>query len=108
MTAPLRILIVEDEPLIAMMLEDFIEALGHKRAGTADSVATALPLVDQGSFDAAILDVDLRGGEQCWPVADKLVQNGKPYLLASGGQTEMLPGLHAAAPLLAKPFTMDG
>lgn len=108
MTAPMRILIVEDEPLIAMMLEDFLEALGHEGAGTADSVATALPLVDRGSFDAAILDVNLRGGELCWPVADKLVESGKPYLLASGGQAEALPGAHALAPVLAKPFTMDG
>ncbi len=108
MTTPMRILIVEDEPLIAMMLEDFLEALGHERAGTADSIATALPLVDQGRFDAVILDVNLRGGELCWPLADRLVANGKPYLLASGGQAEAMPGAHATAPVLAKPFTMDG
>lgn len=108
MTGPMRILIVEDEPLIAMMLEDFIEALGHHRAGTADSVATALPLVDEGRFDAVILDVNLRGGELCWPVADKLAEHGKPYLLASGGQAEAMPEAHAVAPVLAKPFTMDG
>ncbi|MCJ8159314.1 response regulator [Sphingomonas sp. LaA6.9] len=108
MTTPLRILIIEDEPLIAMMLEDFIEALGHVRAGTADSIATALPLVERGSFDAVILDVNLRGGELCWPVADRLAEDGKPYLLASGGQSEALPDAHACAPVLAKPFTMDG
>lgn len=108
MTVPLRILIVEDEPLIAMMLEDFIETLGHARAGTADSVAMALPLVDQGGFDVAILDINLRGGELCWPVADRLAERGKHYLLASGGQSEPLPGRHATAPVLAKPFTMDG
>lgn len=108
MTAPIRILIVEDEPLIAMMLEDFIETLGYARAGTADSVETALPLVARGGFDAAILDVNLRGGELCWPVADKLAESGKPYLLASGGQAASAPERHAAAPVLAKPFTMDG
>lgn len=108
MTVPLRILIVEDEPLIAMMLEDFVETLGHRCVGTADSVSGAILLADQQGFDAVILDVNLRGGEQCWPVADKLARDGKPYLLASGGQVEMLPGRHSEAPVLAKPFTMDG
>lgn len=108
MTVPLRILIVEDEPLIAMMLEDFAEALGHSCVGSADSVSGAILLIDQQAFDAAILDVNLRGGEQCWPIADKLAEYGKPYLLASGGQVEMLPDRHRDAPVLAKPFTMDG
>lgn len=108
MNSPLRILIVEDEPLIAMMLEDFVETLGHSCVGTADTVAGAIALSDQQSFDAAILDVNLRGGEQCWPVADKLADAGKRYLLASGGQTEARPGRHLDAPILAKPFTMDG
>ena len=57
------ILIVEDEPLIAMMIEDFLDVLGKAVAGTADTVETALAVIAEGGVDAAILDVNLRGGE---------------------------------------------
>lgn len=108
MTDPLRILVVEDEPLIAMVIEDFLETLGHAVAGSADSVETALALVADGGFDAAILDVNLRGGEASWPVADALRSAGKPFLLATGGHVQPPPDRFADAPLLRKPFTMDG
>lgn len=107
MTAPLSVLIVEDEPLIAMMLEDFIDALGHVVAGSADSVATALDHIRDTPFDIAILDVHLRGGEASWPVADALADNGKAFVVATGGMIEPPPVRHARAPTLPKPFTLD-
>lgn len=107
MSQPLSVLIVEDEPLISMMLEDFVDLLGHDLAGTADSVAEALTKVGEGGFDAVILDVNLRDGP-CWPVADALTQAGKPFVLATGGHVEAPPATHANSPQLAKPFTMDG
>lgn len=100
------ILIVEDEPLIAMMLEDFIEALGHSVAGTADNVDDALDCVARGGFDLAILDVNL-GASECWPVADALVARGISFILATGGHVNPPPQNHARAPTLAKPFTLD-
>jgi CheY-like chemotaxis protein len=106
MTEPQRILIVEDEPLIAMMLEDFLDALGKQVAGTAETVAGALARVGEGGIDAAILDVNLRGGEKSWPVADALAGAGIPFVLATGGDT--VADAHAERPVLAKPFTMDG
>ena len=107
MTAPHRILIVEDEPLIAMMLEDFLDVLGKELAGTADSVASALPLVADGGIDAAILDVNLRGGEKIWPVADALAAAGVPFVLATGGGNDVIAEAHRGRPVLPKPFTMD-
>jgi CheY-like chemotaxis protein len=107
MAAQLSILIVEDEPLIAMMLEDFVDTLGHVVAGTADNVDTALERVAAGGFDAVILDVHLRGGEACWPVADALVDRKVPFVLATGGHVTPPPARHADAPTLPKPFTMD-
>ena len=101
------ILIVEDEPLIAMMLEDFLDALGHQVAGSCDNVADALGQVATGAFDLAIIDVRLRDGEQIWPVADALADAGKPFVLATGGHVEPPPARHAAAPVLAKPYTLD-
>jgi CheY-like chemotaxis protein len=100
------ILIVEDEPLIAMMLEDFLDSLGHKVAGTCETVADALARVGQGGFDIAIIDVNLNG-EQVWPVADRLAAQGVPYVLATGGHIEPPPPAHAGVPVLSKPFTLD-
>ena len=108
MTQASRVLIVEDEPLIMMLLEDFLDVLGHVVAGTADSVATALPQVEAGGFDCAILDVNLRGGEKSWPIADALAARGLPFLLATGGGDEGIAPQHQGRPVLAKPFTMDG
>ncbi len=103
---PLSILIVEDEPLIAMMMEDFIEALGHIPAGSADTVEEALACVDRGGFDLVILDVNL-GTSECWPVADALVERQIPFVLATGGHVSPPPAHHADAPTLSKPFTLD-
>lgn len=106
MTERQRILIVEDEPLIAMMLEDFLDALDRDVAGTAETVTAALELVNGGGVDAAILDVNLRGGEKSWPVADALAAKGIPFVLATGG--DVLADGHRDRPVLSKPFTMDG
>jgi CheY-like chemotaxis protein len=100
------ILIVEDEPLIAMMLEDFLETLGHEVVACCDSVDAALDRVAAGGFDVAILDVSLKDG-QVWPVADRLAEAGTPFVLATGGHIEPPPAAHAGAPVLAKPYTID-
>ncbi len=107
MTVPQRILIVEDEPLISMMIEDFLDLLGREVAGTADSVATAMPVVEGGGVDAAILDVNLAGGEKSWPVADALAARDIPFILATGGSGDTIVDGHQHRPVLSKPFTMD-
>ncbi|HEX8443977.1 MAG TPA: response regulator [Allosphingosinicella sp.] len=101
------VLIVEDEPLIAMMLEDFLDSLGHKVAGTVETVEDAVARVEQGGFDVAILDVHLKGKAKVWPVADRLADSGVPYVVATGGHIEPPPARHADAPVLAKPYTID-
>lgn len=104
----MRVLLVEDEPLIAMMLEDFLDALDKELAGTADSVAAALPLIESGGIDAAILDVNLRGGEKSFAIADALAQKDIPFVFATGGSGDEIADPHRDRPRLAKPFTMDG
>jgi CheY-like chemotaxis protein len=101
------ILIVEDEPLIAMMLEDFLGSLGHTVVGTAETVADAMERIDEGGFDVAIVDVHLKNGEHVWPVADRLAAEGLPFILATGGHIEPPPAAHAGAPVLSKPYTID-
>lgn len=100
-----RILIVEDEPLIAMLLEDYLELLGETLSGVADCVADALAIIARGPLDMAIIDVNLRNGEKSWPIADALAEAGVPFVFASGGG-DVIPGDHARRPVLAKPFTM--
>lgn len=104
----MRVLLVEDEPLIAMMLEDFLDALEKGHAGTADSVASALPLVEAGGIDAAILDVNLRGGEKSFAVADALAARQIPFVFATGGGGEEIAPEHRGRPRLPKPFTIEG
>lgn len=104
---PRSILIVEDEPLIAMMLEDFLDSLGHTIVGTCETVADAMAKIDEGGFDVAIVDVHLKNGEHIWPIADRLTEEGIPFILATGGHIEPPPAQHASAPVLSKPYTID-
>ena len=105
MASPQRILIVEDEPLIAMMLEDFLEALNKTHVATCDCVTAALAVIDAEHPDAAILDINLSGGEKSWPVADALAARNIPFVLSTGGGEET--PAHADRPRLVKPYTME-
>ena len=100
------ILVVEDEPLIAMMLEDFLESLGHRVHASCESVQDAIAAAEKGGFDVAILDVNL-GGENAWPVARKLREKEIPFVIATGGHVEPPPPEFADAPLIEKPYTVD-
>ena len=101
-----RILIVEDEPLIAMMLEDFILSLGHEVCGPCESVSEALAAVEREEFDLAILDVNLKG-ESVWPVAAVLRERRIPFILASGGHVDRPPPEFENVPMIDKPYTID-
>ncbi len=100
------ILIVEDEPLIAMMLEDYVDTLGHKVFDTCSSVPEALEAAEKGGFDLAILDVNLKG-ESVWPVATRLKEMGIPFLVATGGHVDPPPSEFAAIPVIEKPYTVE-
>ncbi len=108
MTSLPQILIVEDEPLIAMMLEDFLELLDKGVAGSVDTVADALTRIEQGGVDGAILDVNLRGGEKSTPIAEALAEKGVPFVFATGGGDDGVDPRFRDRPRLHKPFTMDG
>jgi len=103
--APQRILVVEDEPLIAMMLEDFLAALGKTQLGPCDTVQAALAAIGVEKPDAVILDINLSGGEKSWPVADALAAAGIPFILSSGWE-DVNPD-YADRPRLTKPYTME-
>jgi PAS domain S-box-containing protein len=101
-----RVLIVEDEMFVAILLEDMLAELGHKVAGMAARVATAMPLLDTLDFDFAILDVNL-AGEMSFPIADLLAEKGVPYLFSTGYGRPGIVAAHANRPVLSKPFSSD-
>jgi CheY-like chemotaxis protein len=99
----LRILIVEDEMLVAMNIEDMLLELGHEVAGLASRLGPALALAGESRFDAAMLDVNL-AGEPSFPVADLLIERGIPFLFATGYGRQGIEERYRAWPLLQKPF----
>lgn len=78
-----RILVLEDEPIVQMMLEDLLEELGAIVVGPASCVAQADALIDSEQLDAAILDLNL-GGENSHSIAERLRGNGVPFVFATG------------------------
>ncbi|AWB06422.1 response regulator (plasmid) [Azospirillum humicireducens] len=99
----LTVLIVEDEPLIAMSLEDALLDRGVTCLGPAGSVTAALEMIAAGGFDIALLDVNLRG-ERVDAVADRLAAAGIPFIFTTGHGAEGLPDAHRARPVVGKPF----
>jgi DNA-binding response OmpR family regulator len=106
MTAELegvRVLVVEDEFLVATLIEDMLQSAGCVVSGPIPRLAEALDAVDRGSYDAAILDVNL-GGERIDPVAQALSYRNVPFAFLTGYSTGSLPGEYAERPYLRKPF----
>lgn len=99
-----RFLIVEDEPLVAMLLADFLEDAGAAIVGTAASVEEALRLIDAEAIDAAILDCNLNG-RAVDDVASALSARDARFLFVSGYGPDGMPPGFGDAPVLGKPFT---
>ena len=99
----MRILIVDDEPMISLLLEDWLGELGHEVVGPAHNVASALALIGPGFPDAAIVDVSLRG-ETGYPIAERLAEQGIPFVFATGLAEGSLPPPFENASMLSKPF----
>ncbi|GEO42253.1 response regulator [Skermanella aerolata] len=97
------ILVVEDEPLVAMVLESIIEDMGASLVGPAASVEKALALIEAGGFTGALLDVNLRG-ERVDAVADALAAKGLPFVFTTGHGIDGIPAAHRHRPMLSKPF----
>ena len=98
-----RVLIVEDEMMVSMLLEDMLTEIGCTPVGPATRVESALELVESGDFDVAILDVNLNGNDS-YPIADALAEHALPFVFASGYSAEGLKGEYRAVPSLRKPF----
>jgi two-component SAPR family response regulator len=99
-----RILVVEDEMLIALVIEDVLQSIGGVIVGPVATLEKALKLAGEETLDAAILDVTIRGGK-VYPVAELLLSRGIPFLFASGYGDWALPPALRDKPRLMKPFT---
>lgn len=101
-----RILIVEDEPFIALTLEDILAELGFDVAGPFSRVTDALEFIARETIDGALLDVNL-GAQKIDPVADLLAERGCPFIFTTGYGRSGIPATHSTRPVLQKPFRMD-
>ncbi len=101
-----RVLVIEDEMLIGMLLEDMLTDLGHEVVSIVPRLKDALAAVDRESYDLAILDVHLQG-ENVYPVADALQAKGVPFAFATGYGERGLPEAYRGQPVLQKPFAKD-
>jgi len=101
-----RILVVEDEYLIRMLLEDMLADLGYEIAGAVGSIAEAKKHAAETAFDIAILDVNL-DGEEVFPVADLLAKRGLPFVFVTGYGEGSLPDAYRGRPALQKPFQSE-
>ena len=101
-----RILIVEDEALVAMLLEDMVLALGLEVVGPESQLEHALAIAESEPLDAAVLDINLNGNSS-YEVADALRHRGIPYAFATGyGHSGVNPA-HAGVPVLSKPYSSE-
>lgn len=101
--AGLRVLVVEDEMMVAMLIEDMMIDMGCAVIGPAARLDEALDLARAGAFDCAVLDVNV-GGQPIFPVADLLREQGKPFAFATGYGDAGLRDADKGTPVLQKPF----
>lgn len=99
----LRVLIVEDEFLVGMLLEEDLRAAGCSLFGPIPDLAKAVEISRGQALDLAILDINLRG-EMVYPLADELLARGVPVLFLSGYGSADLPERMRAVPRVAKPY----
>jgi CheY-like chemotaxis protein len=101
-----RVLVVEDEMLVLMMIEDMLADLGCESVTTAATVDQALAAIDARTFDAAMLDMNLNGNKS-YPVADALDVRGVPFFFATGYSGYEMSEVYRDRSVIMKPFDDD-
>jgi DNA-binding response OmpR family regulator len=100
-----KILVVDDEPLIAMLVEAWLVDMGHEPVGPAHSLAEATALLD-APLDGAVVDLGL-GAESGRPIAEALAAKGAPFVYATGQAETQLDDLPPSAAVLLKPYSFE-
>ena len=101
-----RVLVVEDDPLIAMLMQDFLDELGFACVGPAFSLPQALETAERETFEAGILDLKL-GGDDVYPVAQLLAHRGIPFAFASGFGRQGVESYWHDRPHIPKPYALE-
>lgn len=99
----LRVLVVEDEMMVSMLIEDMLGDLGCTVVGPVSRLDEAIALAKEGGLDCAVLDVNL-GGQPIFPLADLLRAQGAPFAFATGYGDAGLRDVDRGSPVLQKPF----
>lgn len=99
-----RVLVVEDEMLILMMIEDMLADLGCESVTSAAAVEQAIALIDGQNFDAAMLDMNLNGNNS-FAVASALAARNIPFVFSTGYSGQSMKDEYRSRPVLKKPFT---
>jgi len=99
----LRVLVVEDEMMVSMLIEDMLIDLGCTVVGPVSRLDEAIELAKRGGLDCAVLDVNL-GGQPIFPLADLLRAQGAPFAFATGYGDAGLRDVDRGSPVLQKPF----
>ncbi|HEX2554744.1 MAG TPA: response regulator [Microvirga sp.] len=102
-----RVLFVEDEAMVSMLIEDMLLDLGVEVVGPAAKLEEALHLARSADIEAALLDINI-GGQFTYPVADILAERGIPVIFATGYGSSALPDRFRGTPTLHKPFDLRG
>ena len=101
-----RVLVVEDEAMVSMMLEDMLSELGCRVVGPAASLSSGLKLAASAEVEGAVLDVNL-AGEKVFPIADILATRGVPFVYATGYGRAGLRDEDHARPVVQKPYNVQ-
>ena len=101
-----RVLIVEDESLVAMDMAEELRDAGYAVIGPVGFLRKAVEMARAGTFEIALLDVNLRG-ERVYPVADVLIMRGIPFLFLTGYSAAEMPPRFADRPMMNKPVQID-
>jgi CheY-like chemotaxis protein len=98
-----RVLVIEDESMVMMLLQDMLEDIGCVVVDSASRLEEALAKASSMTFDVAILDVNLNG-ERTFPIAEALAERGVRFVFATGYGVANLPPDFSGRPVLQKPF----
>ena len=101
-----RILVIEDSPVVGPFTADLLTELGYEVVGPAPNMTIARELIDGAAFDAALIDVHIRG-ERVFPLCEALDERGVPFVLTSGYADWSMPGKWKDRPRLPKPYSIE-
>jgi DNA-binding response OmpR family regulator len=100
------VLVIEDSPVVGPFTADVLGELGFDVIGPAPNMATARELAEQGEYDAALLDIHIRG-ERVFPLCETLAARGIPFVFTTGYADWQMPDKWQDRPRLQKPYSID-